>query len=56
MQEFKLSTFDEIESIDEAAEKLDMSMEDETIAYKFNIPPDCSKKINPINHVKLVRV
>ncbi|MBA7687385.1 hypothetical protein ES703_95847 [subsurface metagenome] len=35
----EISTFDEIESIDEAAEKLDTSMEDETIAYKFEIPP-----------------
>jgi len=36
----EMSTFDEIESIDEAAEKLDTSMEDETIAYKFEIPPE----------------
>lgn len=36
----EMSTFDEIESIDEAAEKLDTSMEDETFAYKFEIPPE----------------
>jgi hypothetical protein len=36
----EMSTFDEIESIDEAAEKLDASMEDPVDAYKFKIPPE----------------
>jgi len=36
----EISAFDEIESIDEAAEKLDASMENEEDAYKFNIPPE----------------
>jgi len=36
----KMTDLNEIESIDEAAEKLDTSMEDETIAYKFKIPPE----------------
>ncbi|GAF70768.1 unnamed protein product, partial [marine sediment metagenome] len=36
----EVSTFDEIESIDEAAEKLDASMEDPVDAYKFKIPPE----------------
>ncbi|KKK42129.1 hypothetical protein LCGC14_0564460 [marine sediment metagenome] len=34
------STFDEIESIDEAAEMLDASMENPMEAYKFKIPPE----------------
>lgn len=36
----EISALDEIESIDEAAEKLDASMENEEDAYKFNIPPE----------------
>lgn len=36
----KVSEFDEIKSIDEAAEKLDASMENEEDAYEFNIPPE----------------
>lgn len=36
----EMTDLNEIESIDEAAEKLDTSMEDETIAYKFKIPPE----------------
>lgn len=36
----EISTFEEIESIDEAAERLDASMENEEDAYKFNIPPE----------------
>ena len=36
----KVSEFDEIESIDEAAEKLDASMENAVDAVKFKIPPE----------------
>jgi len=36
----EISALDEIESIDEATEKLDASMENEEDAYKFNIPPE----------------
>lgn len=36
----KVSEFDEIESIDEAAEKLDASMENLVDAVKFKIPPE----------------
>lgn len=36
----EISALDEIESIDEAAEKLDASMENEEGAYKFNFPPE----------------
>ncbi len=36
----EMSTFDEIDSIDEAAEKLDASLEYPYKAYTFNIPPE----------------
>ena len=36
----KMSDFDEIDSIDEAAEKLDASMENAVDAVKFKIPPE----------------
>ena len=36
----KVSQFDEIDSIDEAAEKLDASMENAVDAVRFRIPPD----------------
>ena len=36
----KISDFDEIDSIDEAAEKLDASMENIVDAVRYRIPPD----------------